>query len=138
MLVLAAAALDADAARLERISDPTYEPAPGEWVPDDVSAAVTQDRATAAALRRLETTSAAVVFAMSDHGQVATVVDEDAVTMPWGDLVEVFFGGLYDRGATRPARRPPRTRTPARGSWWSSGTGAWRPGPSARVADGGR
>ena len=35
---------------------------------------------------------------MSDHGQVPTVIDEDAVTMPWGDLAEFFFGGMYEQG----------------------------------------
>lgn len=53
-------------------------------------------RATAEAIRGLERTSAEVVFAMTDHGQVPTVVDEDAVTMPWGELAEVLLGGLYE------------------------------------------
>lgn len=96
VLVLAAHALDAQAELHEAQADPSYEPTEYEWVPDDPAAEAAELRAGAAAIRGLERTTAAVVFAMSDHGEIPTVVDEDAVTMPWGDLADVFFGGLYE------------------------------------------
>lgn len=100
VLALSEAALDAEADRYERIADGEITAEDdGGWVPDpDVAADnARSSRAAAEAIRRLEATTMAVVFTMSDHGQVPTVVDEDAVTMPWGELAEFFLGGLYEQ-----------------------------------------
>lgn len=110
VLALSEAALDAEADRYERIADGEITAEDdGGWVPDRDVAAETarQSRAAAEALRGLENTSAAVVFGMSGHGQVPTVVDEDAVTMPWGDLAEFLFGSLYEQPDDPRVEEPP-------------------------------
>lgn len=115
VLRLSEAALDAEADWYERIADGEITAEDnGGWVPDaDVATTTTQQsRAAAEAIRGLETTSAAVVFGMSDHGQVPTVVDEDAVTMPWGELAEFFFGSLYEQPVEPRVEEP----SPAGGS----------------------
>lgn len=98
VLTLSAAVLDAEADRYQRIADGEITVEDGGWVPapDVAAASAARSRAAAEAVRDLETTTAAVVFTMSDHGQVPTVTDVEAVTMPWGELAELFFGGLHE------------------------------------------